>query len=71
MVIKKFLNDGTKKVPIDGTKKVPQWWYIKSSLMMKLKRFSYDGPKDVLTKGLKGSFIKGLKGALIKGLKNT
>ena len=35
MVLKKFLNDGTKKIP--------WWWYQKSYLMMELRRFCSDG----------------------------
>ena len=36
-----------KKLLNDGTKKVLQWWYWKSSLIMKLKTLHSDGTKKV------------------------
>ena len=51
MIIKKFLNDDTKILKRffnNGTRKVPQWWYLKDSTMMVLKRFDNDGIKNSL-----------------------
>ena len=54
--LKRFLNGITEKDSKGSSVMV-----LKNSLMMELNRFLNDGPKSVLIKCLKGSFIKGLK----------
>ena len=43
VLLKKFLNDQTKKVP--------QWWYLKGSWMMVPKKFPSDGTKKLFNDG--------------------
>ena len=50
-VLKKFLNDGTKKVP--------QWLYEKSSAKMVLKKFHSNGTKRFLNQGSKRCLDQG------------